>query len=128
MTGPMNITRVETVHLALPPARTRVSLTDPAPAPTAVVAVRVHTDTPHVGLGFTTTPAGARALQPLLDGDLGPLVVGEDPTESDRRFAKAQGRFRAAGGGGLAGVPAGGAGAATGGAAWATGATACGAG
>ena len=50
----MNITRVETIHLSLPAA----------PAPRLadrpgrrrrrnVVAVRLHTDTPHVGLGFT---------------------------------------------------------------------------
>jgi L-alanine-DL-glutamate epimerase-like enolase superfamily enzyme len=97
----MMITRVETIHLALPPARTRHSLTEPAPAPTAVVAVRLHTDTPHVGLGFTLAPAGARAVHALIDADLGPLVVGEDPAESERLFAKAQGRFRAAGWGGL---------------------------
>jgi L-alanine-DL-glutamate epimerase-like enolase superfamily enzyme len=102
MTAPMNITRVETVHLALPPTRTRLSLTDPAPAPTSLVAVRLHTNTPHVGLGFTTAAVGARALLTLIDADLGPLVGGEDPTESERLFAKVQGRFRATGWGGLA--------------------------
>src|SRR5204862_7767476 len=98
----MNITRVETIHLALPAARTRVSLTDPAPVPTGFVAVRLHTDTPHVGLGFTTTPVGAVAVRNLLDTDLAPLVVGEDPTESERLLGKAQGRFRSAGWAGLA--------------------------
>ena len=100
--SPMNITRVETIHLALPAARARVSLTDPAPAPTTVVAVRLHTDTPHVGLGFTAALVGGAAVRSLLEADLAPLVVGEDPTETERLFAKAQGRCRAAGWAGLA--------------------------
>lgn len=98
----MKITRVETIPLALPAVRVRVSLIDPAQLPTPLVAVRLYTDTPHVGLGFTTAAAGARALQSLLDADLGPLVVGEDPTDSERLFAKAQGRFRSTGWAGLA--------------------------
>ena len=98
----MNITRVETIPLALPAVRSRVSLTDPAPPPTAFVAVRLHTDTPHVGLGFTTTPVGGRALQVLLDSDLAPLMLGEDPAVTERLFAKAQARFRSTGWGGLA--------------------------
>jgi L-alanine-DL-glutamate epimerase-like enolase superfamily enzyme len=98
----MNITRVETIHLALPAARTRVSLTGPSPTPTTVVAVRLHTDTPHVGLGLTTTPAGATGLRVLIENDLGPVLIGEDPTESERLFAKAQGRFRSCGWAGLA--------------------------
>ena len=98
----MNITRVETIALALPAGRGRVSLTDPAPAPTSVVAVHLHTDTPLVGLGFTTATVGHLALQILLDSDLGPLVTGEDPMEVERLFAKAQGRFRSTGWAGLA--------------------------
>ena len=97
----MNITRVETIPLAIPAARGRVSLTDPAPAPTPFVAVLVHTDSQHVGLGFTTAPVGGQAIQLLLDNDLAPLVVGEDPTETERLFARAQGRFRSTGWGGL---------------------------
>jgi L-alanine-DL-glutamate epimerase-like enolase superfamily enzyme len=98
----MNITRVDTIVLALPAVRARVSLTEPAPAPTSFVAVRLHTDTSHVGLGFTTAPVGGRAIQVLLDADLAPLVVGEDPTETERLFAKAQGRFRSTGWAGVA--------------------------
>ncbi|HEX3152551.1 MAG TPA: mandelate racemase/muconate lactonizing enzyme family protein [Gemmataceae bacterium] len=98
----MNITRVETIPLTVPAGRGRVSLTDPAPVPTSLVAVRLHTDTPHIGLGFATVVAGSRALQSLLDIDLAPIVVGEDPTESERLFAKAQGRFRSTGWAGLA--------------------------
>lgn len=98
----MKITRIETIHLALPAARTRVSLTGPAPSAVTVVAVRLHTDTPHVGLGFTTTPAGATGVRVLIENDLAPLLIGEDPTELERLFAKAQGRFRSAGWAGLA--------------------------
>lgn len=98
----MNITRVETISLALPAVRARVSLTDPPSAQTSFVAVRLHTDTAHVGLGFTTAAVGARALQTLLDADLTPLVLGEDPTDTERLFAKAQGRFRSTGWAGLA--------------------------
>jgi L-talarate/galactarate dehydratase len=97
----MNITRVETIPLLLPAVRARVSLTDPVPPPTAFVAVRLHTDTPHVGLGFTTTPVGGRALPMLLDADLAPLVLGEDPADTERLFAKTQARFRSTGWGGL---------------------------
>lgn len=98
----MNITRVETIHLSLPVGRTRVSLAGPTPAPAAVIAVRLHTDAAPVGLGFTTASAGAPAVRSLIETDLGPLVAGEDPTEPERLFAKAQGRFRSAGWSGLA--------------------------
>src|SRR5262249_11415911 len=46
----MTITRVESVHLSLPATRPRLSLTDPAAAPTDLVAVRVQTDRGEVGL------------------------------------------------------------------------------
>lgn len=98
----MNITRVETIHLALPAVRLRVSLTEPSPAPNIVIAVRLHTDTSHVGLGFTTTTVGGRVLQTLLESELGPLVVGEDPATTEWLFGKAQGRLRSAGWAGLA--------------------------
>ena len=97
----MNITRVEPILLTLPAARTRVSLTEPAPASTTVVAVRLHTDTPHLGLGFTTAPAAGRVLHSVIESELGPLVTGEDPTANEWLFAKAQGRYRATGWAGL---------------------------
>jgi L-alanine-DL-glutamate epimerase-like enolase superfamily enzyme len=99
----MKITRVESFQLALPVARPRVSLAGPRPpATTAMVAVRVYTDTEHVGLGFTTAPVAGRALRELIDTELAAVVVGEDPTETERLFAKAQGKLRAAGWAGLA--------------------------
>src|SRR5438045_8129595 len=99
----MNITGVETIPLALPGARPRVSLSDPhPPQTTAVVAVRLRTDAGAVGLGFTAAATAGRALRVLVEGEFAPLVIGEDPTENERLFAKAQGRFRAVGWGGLA--------------------------
>jgi L-talarate/galactarate dehydratase len=99
----MTITGVETIPLALPVARPRVSLSDPQPPQTTtLIAVRLRTDAGAVGLGFTAAPNGSRALRALVEGELGPLVVHEDPTESERLFAKAQGRCRAAGWAGLA--------------------------
>jgi len=98
----MNITRVETVLLSLPAARSRVPLSDPQPSPTtSTVIVRLHTDTDQSGLGFTTAPAAGRIVRALVETELAPLVVGEDPAESERLFAKAQNRFRSAGWGGL---------------------------
>src|SRR5262245_58363729 len=99
----MKITGVETIPLALPVARPRVSLADPRPPQSvAFVAVRLQTASGAVGLGFTASPNAGRALRTLIEGELAPLVVGEDPTETERLFAKAQGRFRSAGWPGLA--------------------------
>jgi L-alanine-DL-glutamate epimerase-like enolase superfamily enzyme len=99
----MNITGVETIPLALPIARPRVSLSDPRPPQTvAFVAVRVRSDTGAVGLGFTASPSAGRAVRALVEGEFAPLVVGEDPTETERLLAKAQGRLRSAGWAGLA--------------------------
>ena len=99
----MNITGVETIPLALPAPRPRVSLADPRPPQTvAFIAVRVQTDSGAIGIGFTASPNAGRTLRTLLEGELAPLVVGEDPTETERLFAKAQARFRMAGWAGLA--------------------------
>src|SRR5437763_2303925 len=99
----MNITRVETLLQTVPAARSRVSLSDPKPAAsTLVVAVRLHTDTKHVGLGFTTSPIAGPVLRSLIDTELSPLVVGEDANDTERLFARAQNRFRSSGWPGLA--------------------------
>jgi L-talarate/galactarate dehydratase len=99
----MNITGVETIPLALPVARARVSLAEPRPPQTvAFVAVRVRTDSGAVGLGFTAAPNAGRTLRTLVEAEFARLVVGEDPTETERLFAKAQARFRSAGWPGLA--------------------------
>ncbi|HKA05964.1 MAG TPA: mandelate racemase/muconate lactonizing enzyme family protein [Gemmataceae bacterium] len=98
----MNITRVETTLLSLPAVRSRVSLSDPQPVLASVVAVRLHTDTEQVGLGFTASQVAGRTLCGLIDSELAPLIVGEDPNDNERILSKAQARFRATGWGGLA--------------------------
>ncbi|MBM3982470.1 MAG: hypothetical protein FJ304_19810, partial [Planctomycetes bacterium] len=103
----MKITRLTTDHLRVPQARpARVSLSDPKPvAPGAVDVVVAHleTDTGVRGLGFTCVPGpGAAAVRALIDADLAPLVLGADPRDTDRLFARAEARFRATGFAGLA--------------------------
>ncbi len=55
------------------------------------------------GIGFTYLfGPGAAAVRSLIDTELSPLVVGEDPRDTDRLLAKAESRFRAVGFAGLA--------------------------
>ena len=103
----MKLTRVTADHLRVPfPKPARVPLTEPKPvAPTAVDVVLVHleTDSGVSGLGFTyTLGAGGAAVRALIDSELSQVVVGEDPRDTDRLFARAEARFRAVGFGGLA--------------------------
>ncbi len=103
----MKLTRLTTDRLRIPfPKPARVSLTDPTPAaPDAIDVVLVHleTDTGVTGLGFTyTLGAGGAALRALIDTELSPVVLGEDPRDTDRLLARAEARFRAVGFGGLA--------------------------
>jgi L-talarate/galactarate dehydratase len=98
----MNITRVEPLLLSVPAPRRRVSLIDPRPATGAdVLAVRLHTDTDHVGLGFATIPAAGIALRALIETDLAPIVTGEDPVGHEALFARAVAASRTVGWGGL---------------------------
>jgi L-talarate/galactarate dehydratase len=103
----MRITRVTTNHLRVPLGKSaRVSLTDPKPpAPDALDVVLVHleTDNGTRGIGFTyTLGPGAPAIRSLIDTELSPLVLGEDPRDTDRLFARAESRLRATGFAGLA--------------------------
>ena len=99
----MNITRVEPLLLSVPAPRRRVSLTDPRPAAGAdVLAVRLHTDTEHVGLGFATAPAAGLALRSLIETELAPLVTGEDPVGHEALFSRAAASARAVRWGGFA--------------------------
>jgi L-alanine-DL-glutamate epimerase-like enolase superfamily enzyme len=103
----MKLTRLTTDHLRIPLGKpARVSLTEPKPAaPDAVELVLVHleTDTGLAALGFTyTLGPGAAAIRSLIDTELSPLVVGEDPRDAERLFAKVESRFRATGFAGLA--------------------------
>jgi L-alanine-DL-glutamate epimerase-like enolase superfamily enzyme len=103
----MKVVKLTTDHLRVPLGKpARVSLSDPKPpAPDAVDVVLAHleTDTGVRGLGFTyTLGAGAGAVRALVDTELSLLVLGEDPRDTDRLFARAEARFRAIGFGGLA--------------------------
>jgi L-talarate/galactarate dehydratase len=103
----MKLTRLTTDRLRVPLGKpARVSLTDPKPAaPDAVDVVLVHleTDTGVRGLGFTyTLGPGAAAIRSLIDSELSPLVLGEDPRDTERLFARVESRFRPTGFAGLA--------------------------
>ena len=74
-------------------------------APDAVDLVLVHleTDAGVTGSGFTyALGPGAAAVRSLIDTELSPLVVGEDPRDTERLFARAEARFRGVGFAGLA--------------------------
>src|SRR5437870_620412 len=104
----MKLTRLTTGHLRVPLAKpARVPLTEPKPAagPDAVELLLVHleTDTGVKGLGFTyVLGPGAAAVRALIDNELSRVVLGEDPRDTDRLLAKAEGHFRAGGFAGLA--------------------------
>lgn len=102
----MKITRLTTDRLRVPFTKaSRVSLTAPTPtAPDAVELILVHleTDTGVTGLGFTYVLGAGGAVRSLIDTELSPLIVGEDPRDAERLFARAEARFRAVGFGGLA--------------------------
>src|SRR5262252_5677611 len=103
----MRITKLTSDHLRVPlPKSVRVPLTDPKPAaPDAIDLILVHleTDAGVVGLGFTYLAGpGAAVVRALIDTELSTLVAGEDPRDTDRLFAKAEGHFRGVGFAGLA--------------------------
>ena len=102
----MKITRLTTDRLRVPFTKaSRVSLTAPTPtAPDAVELILVHleTDTGVTGLGFAYVLGAGGAVRSLIDTELSPLIVGEDPRDTERLFARAEARFRTVGFGGLA--------------------------
>ena len=103
----MKITRVTTDSLRVPVAgAARIPLTGPKPpAPDAIdlILVHVQTDADVAGLGFTyLIGPGAAAVRSLIDTELSLLVVGEDPRETERLFARAEAKFRSVGFAGLA--------------------------
>lgn len=102
----MKITTLATDRIRVPLGKPgRIPLTDPHPTgPEAVdvLLVRLGTDAGVAGLGLATVLGpGAGAVQALLDTELAPLVVGEDPRDTDRLLAKVETRFRAIGFAGL---------------------------
>src|SRR5258708_30247651 len=53
------------------------------------------------GLGFTRASSGGSALQAIIDHELSPMLVGEDPLGHERLFAKARWQMREPGWRGL---------------------------
>ncbi len=103
----MKVTKITAEQLRVPLGKpTRIPLTDPKPTgPTAVelVMVQLETDAGLAGLGFTyVLGPGASAVRSLIEAELAPLVIGEDPRDTERLFVKAEGHFRAVGFAGLA--------------------------
>ena len=103
----MKVTALTTDLVRVPFGKpTRVPLTDPKPTGPAwadVVLVRAETDAGLSGVGFAhLLGPGAAAVRALIDTDLAPLVVGEDPRDTDKLFARAEAHFRATGFAGLA--------------------------
>src|SRR5262245_46714490 len=104
----MHVTKVTTDRLRIPLGKpTRIPLSDPKPAaaPDAVELILVHleTDAGLAGLGFCSTfGPGGGAIRSLIEGELAPLIAGEDPRDTDRLFAKVEGHFRPVGFAGLA--------------------------
>ena len=69
---------------------------------TFLLLVTLDTDAGLSGLGFAySTQGGGRALRALADDDLAPLVVGEDPLDHERLFAKCGVRLQSIGRRGL---------------------------
>lgn len=102
----MRITQVESHLLRLPLAR---PITAPAGSEQGsrldhvfLLIVYLDTDAGHRGLGFAyTLGGGGRALKIIVDDDLTPLVLGEDPLDNERLGAKVFGRLQSIGRTGL---------------------------
>ena len=106
-TTPMKLTRISTSHLRVRLAKAgRVSLSEPTPAAADaadLVLVRAETDAGLTGHGFTyLVGPGLIPVRSLIDTELVSLVLGEDPRETDRLFAKVESRFQSVGFAGLA--------------------------
>jgi L-talarate/galactarate dehydratase len=102
----MKITKVETelLRVPLPRAVALPASQDPRSAKEAeVVIVRILTDGPHVGLGFTyTLGGGGTAIRSLLDTVIAPMLIGENPTMTERLFLRASLELESVGFSGLA--------------------------
>ncbi|HLN30113.1 MAG TPA: mandelate racemase/muconate lactonizing enzyme family protein [Gemmataceae bacterium] len=102
----MRITQLESHLLRIPLAR---PVTAPAGGEQGtrldrvfLLIVYVDTDAGHRGLGFAyALHGGGRALKVIIDDDLAPLVVGEDPLDHERLGTKAYWRLQAIGRTGL---------------------------
>jgi L-alanine-DL-glutamate epimerase-like enolase superfamily enzyme len=102
----MKIVRLVSDHVRAPLAvPERIPLSGPRPSAEAIdlLLVRVETDAGLSGIGFTYLQGpGAKIVRDLVDDELSRLVVGHDPRETERLFARVEERFRPVGFGGLA--------------------------
>jgi L-alanine-DL-glutamate epimerase-like enolase superfamily enzyme len=103
----MKLTRLGTDHLRIPLTKAgRISISEPkATTPEIVDLLLVHleTDSGLAGLGFTyVLGPGAVVLRSLIDTEFALTVLGEDPRDTDRLFAKVEMHFRTVGFPGLA--------------------------
>lgn len=102
----MRITQLDSQLLRLPLTRPR-SLPRDTDQPgrydhIMLLVVHLDTDAGHRGLGFAySLQGGGRALKAVLDDDLAPLVLGEDPMDHERLAAKVYWRLQTIGRRGL---------------------------
>jgi L-talarate/galactarate dehydratase len=96
----MKIARIETLVGKVAGGK-KINLNETRPESASIVAVRVHTDTKLVGIGFTSSVNGAEAIRKLIDGEMAPSLVGDSPLDHERLLAKTKQRFRATGWAGL---------------------------
>lgn len=104
----MRITQVESHLLRVPLARPITVPVDGAAGSSLdhvfYLVVYLDTDAGHRGLGLAyAIGAGSRALKVVVDDDLAPLVIGEDPLEHERLAAKVARRLLMVGARGLVG-------------------------
>ena len=92
----MTIVSLSVVHLRLPLGRFRVSLNSPSRGEMLdVLLVTLETDLKLTGVGFTYfVGPGVQAAKTLIETDLAPLLIGENPQHSEQLFAKVQQHFR----------------------------------
>src|SRR5262245_37761391 len=91
----MRFTRIDAavLHVAVPraPALPLAGAAVEPPRPISVPVVQLHTDDGLTGLGFGCYPGGGRALLAAIEDELTPLLLGEDPLNHERLWAKARG-------------------------------------
>ncbi|HEY7327762.1 MAG TPA: mandelate racemase/muconate lactonizing enzyme family protein [Gemmataceae bacterium] len=101
----MRITRVKSELLHVPLSRPRASPTEAATGRhnhIVVLLVQVHTDADLTGLGFAYALQGSgRAMLALVEDDLAPLVIDEDPLDHERLAMKVYWRLQTIGRRGL---------------------------
>ena len=84
----MKINRIDTAYYRLPPHRRIVDAIQEIECLEVIVAT-VHTDSGTEGMGFTyTIGRGGRATKMLLDTEVVPLILGEDPRDTERLWEK----------------------------------------